>query len=175
MDEDLESDVRGLVEAEGVDALRIDDLTKADLPSIGWSGSRTHLKYVEGALERVADCEVDYLAIRAPNGEPISIGGVNYTAHQDAGTLWQLATKSSLRGLGLGTRLIAEAEQRIKKRGLTRAMIGVEDDNPRARELYERLGYQVTGHEVETWTVDDGSGNEIVHHARITLLTKELR
>ena len=85
-------------------------------------------------------------------------------------------TKDSLRGLGLGLgeRLIAHAEGRIRERGFDRALIGVEDDNPRARQLYELLGYRVIGHEDEAWTVDDGHANEIVHHAHITLLSKDL-
>jgi ribosomal protein S18 acetylase RimI-like enzyme len=172
--DDVDGEVKRFVEQHGVEALKVDDLTKDDLPRIAWSGNQSHLRYVEKALERAAAGDVDYLAVRAPSGEPISIGGVNYAAHEGAGTLWQLATKDSLRGLGLGTRLIAQAEARIKERGFDRVFIGVEDNNPRARQLYERLGYRVTGHENETWNVDDGHGNEIVHHAHITLLSKDL-
>jgi ribosomal protein S18 acetylase RimI-like enzyme len=172
--ESADENVRRFIETNGVESLTVDDLTLDDLPNVGWAGSRSHLRYVERALERAAAGEVDYLAVRAPTGEPISIGGVNYAAHEGAGTLWQLATKDSLRSLGLGTRLIAEAEKRIKKRGLRRAMMGVEDDNARARQLYERLGYRVSGHEEDTWKVEDAHGNEVIHKAQITLLNKEL-
>src|SRR5919197_2145994 len=144
---EVDRELRQVVEIGRVAALRVNDLSKDDLPHIGWSGSKTHLDYVERALTRAEAGDVDYLAVRAPGGEPVAIGGVNYMAHEGAGTLWQLVTKESLRGLGLGTRLIAEAEARIKQRGLTHALIGVEDDNPRARRLYERLGYRVAGQE----------------------------
>jgi ribosomal protein S18 acetylase RimI-like enzyme len=172
--DEVDGEVKRFVEQHGVEALNVDDLTKDDLRRIAWSGSQSHLRSVEEALGRAAAGDVDYLAVRAPSGEPISIGGVSYTAHEGGGTLWQLVTKDSLRGLGLGTRLIAQAEARIKERGFDRALIGVEDDNPRARQLYERLGYRVTGHEDETWKLDDGHGNEVVHHADITLLSKDL-
>ena len=65
--------------------------------------------------------------------------------------MWQLSTHGDLRSLGLGAAHIKEAEARIKKRGVDTALLGVEDDNPRARSLYERLGYVGYGHENESW------------------------
>jgi ribosomal protein S18 acetylase RimI-like enzyme len=155
-------------------ALRVDDLNSNDLARIGWSGGPTHLRYVAAALERVAGGGVEYLAVRTPDGEPVAIGGIDYEAHPGAGTLWQLTTKESLRGRGLGTRLIEEAERRIRRRGLRLALIGVEEDNPRARGLYERLGYRVCGTEEHSWNVENGRGREQLHVARVALLAKTL-
>ena len=55
--------------------------------------------------------------------------------------MWQLAVLPALQSRGLGTLLIRAAEQRIRNRGLRRAELAVEESNPRARALYERLGY----------------------------------
>jgi ribosomal protein S18 acetylase RimI-like enzyme len=51
-----------------------------------------------------------------------------------------LEVQPALRSCGICTVLIQTAEQRISARGLPRAELGVEDDNPRARALYEMLG-----------------------------------
>ena len=64
-----------------------------------------------------------------------------------------------LRGLGVGTLLVNVAEQRIQKRGLRWATLGVEDNNPRARALYERLGYRHIGQEPASLEQEDEEGN----------------
>ena len=46
-----------------------------------------------------------------------------------------------LQGRGIGTRLMEAAERLACEAGRTSLELGVEDSNPRARRLYERLGY----------------------------------
>ena len=166
--------IKRQIEQNGVDSLIINDLSLDDLDNIAWSGGPAHPEAVRKALERVRKREVDYLAVRSSEGKPISIGGIDYTAHEGAGTLWQLATHEGLRGLGLGTRLIAALEQKAKDRGLHEAIIGVESDNPRARALYERLGYRACGHEQDTWQEIDNEGRPYTYHAEVDLLQKSL-
>jgi ribosomal protein S18 acetylase RimI-like enzyme/predicted kinase len=167
-------EIRALIAADGTSALSVDDLTRDDLQRIAWSGSRLHLESVRRALDRAGRGEVEYLVVRTPAGAPVAKGGIDYRQHPGAGTLWQLATHADLQSLGLGSRLIAEAERRIRRRGLSRAVLGVEDDNARARALYERLGYAAFGHEHAAWQTEDAAGRETTHHAEITLLDKRL-
>lgn len=169
-----ERETRALINQAGVEALVVDDLTKDDLPLLAWSGGPTHVDSMATALERVESGEVDYLAVRAPNGLPVAKGGIDYKVHEGAGMLWQLATYGGLQSLGVGGRLIAEAEKRIKQRGLRFAMMGVEDDNQRARALYEKLGYKACGHEQESWEEADADGKRYIHYAEVTLLKKDL-
>ena len=135
-----ERETRDVIDRAGPGALQVDDLVTADLPHIAWSGTPSHLRNVEGQLERVAHGEVEYLAVRSPSGVPVAKGGVDYRQHEGAGTMFQLATLPSLQGLGVATHLIGVAEDRIRERGLIVAMLGVEHDNDRARSLYQRLG-----------------------------------
>ncbi len=158
----------------GAASLTVNDLTPADLGRIAWSGGPLHRPAVAEALKRSEHGEVDYLAARSPDGSPVSIGGVDYAAHDRAGTLWQLATHGELTGLGIGTCLIAALEDRIRARGLPWAMLGVEDSNPRARALYDRLGYEACGHERASWPEADGQGNAFTYHTELTLMRKRL-
>jgi ribosomal protein S18 acetylase RimI-like enzyme len=166
--------VRSEIARNDVDSLVVDDLRRDDLPGLLWSGGRGHVRAVAQALDRAERGEVEYLAVRAPGGWPIAIGGVDYTARKGAGKLWQLSTMEELRGLGVGSRLIREAEWRITQRGLSHAVLSVEDGNVRAQALYERLGYRIYGHEQESWDVEDPNGTVREHVAEVTLLEKAL-
>lgn len=165
---------RRAVQEQGVDSLCVDDLTDADLSHIPWSGSALHIKHVAQELLRAQAGEIDYLAVRSPEGYPVSIGGVDYTKESDGGYLWQLGTHPQLRGLGIGTRLIREAERRIVERGKEWARLEVELDNPRAKELYERLGYEVYGTTTDSWKQLDEDGHEVVHTADLFQMRKRV-
>ena len=54
-----------------------------------------------------------------------------------------LAIYPEHRGLGLGTRLLVEAEDEAKKFGAGRVVLEVETDNRDAIRLYEKIGYAV--------------------------------
>ncbi|KQL58613.1 MULTISPECIES: GNAT family N-acetyltransferase [Bacillaceae] len=49
------------------------------------------------------------------------------------------------RGLGIGGMLLDFAEACAKERSFTKLSLTVRENNPRAKQLYERLGYQVVG------------------------------
>jgi ribosomal protein S18 acetylase RimI-like enzyme len=160
--------------AEIMVPLTIRDLTHEDLPSCTWSGSATHLASIAKALDRTACGEVDYLAVCPPSGLPVAVGGVDYAKTPGAGTLWQLAVHTALQSCGIGTILVQAAEQRIRARGLHHAELSVEERNPRARALYERLGYIAYGREPESWEQETPDGSTTRHETVCTLLRKQL-
>ena len=159
---------------EVVVPLTVRDLTAEDLPECGWSGQASHLASVAEALERARLGEVDYLAVCPPSGLPVAIGGVDYAKAPGAGTLWQFAVHGALQSCGIGTILIHTAEQRIRARGLRRAELGVEECNPRARALYERLGYVAYGREPAAWDEEAPDGSITRYETVCTLMHKEL-
>ena len=154
--------------------LTVRDLTAADLPSCAWSGGATHLASVARALDRAARGEVDYLAVCPPSGLPVALGGIDYARIPGAGVLWQLAVLDALQSCGIGTILIHAAEQRIRDRGRKAAELGVEECNPRARALYERLGYAAYGSEPESWDAEAPDGSIYRYETVCTLMRKEL-
>ena len=147
-------------------------LTVADLPAVEWAGGPSHLRYVAAALARTE--EVDYLALRDADGKPVAIGGVDFAKTPNAGVMWQLCTHPELRGRGLGSRLIGAMEGRIRARGMRWAVIGVEDENPRARALYERLGYREFRRSPEAWEVTADDGTVTLHETEVAELRKQL-
>lgn len=154
--------------------VRVRDLRLRDLPECTWSGSATHLRYVERELVRAAAGEVDYLAVCARGDLPVAIGGIDYGVREGAGTLWQFAVLPALRSCGLGTLLIRSAEQRIEGRDLHRAELAVEEDNPRARALYDRLGYVAYSRAADAWDEEGPEGSIHRHETMCVLMRKEL-
>ena len=142
--------------------LTTSDLTLEDLPSCTWSGSATHRAHIAKALERVPLGEVDFLTACPPSGIPVGMCAVDYVKSPGAGTLWMVEVHAALRSCGIGTLLIEAAEQRIHARGVHRAELGVEKSNPRARALYERLGYVEFGEEEAGWDAEGLMGSSAV-------------
>ncbi len=159
---------------EVVIPLAIRDLTAADLPACSWSGSALHLAGVSRALDRVARGEMDYLAACPPAGLPVAMGGIDYTVNPAAGTLSQLAVHAALQSCGIGTALIEAAEQRILARGRNQAELAVEESNPRARSLYERLGYTAYGRRPDAWNEQAGDGSVRRYETMCILMRKSL-
>jgi ribosomal protein S18 acetylase RimI-like enzyme len=160
--------------AEVVLPLTVRDLTAADLPSCDWSGGPMHMAAIAAALDRAGRGEVDYLAACPPSGLPVALGGIDYAKIPGAGVLWMLAVHAALQSCGIGTVLIEAAERRIRGRGLHRAELGVEENNPRARALYERLGYVAYGSAPEAWDEDGPDGTVVRYETVCTLMRKAL-
>lgn len=61
----------------------------------------------------------------------------------DAGFISQLGVKEEFRGCGIGTTLVQHLIERTRSMGLRKCVLDVAFTNPRAQELYERLGFRV--------------------------------
>ena len=82
---------------------------------------------------------------------------------------------AALQSCGLGTALIGKAERRIRHRGLVRAELGVEQENPRARALYERLGYVAFDDRPDAWDEEAPDGTPRRYETVCTVMAEDLR
>ncbi len=78
-------------------------------------------------------------------GEVVGFGLTAQTYSREAGgkVLWleELYIREKYRSRGLGREFFAEVERYAKDNGFARIRLEVEEENVRARALYERLGY----------------------------------
>jgi ribosomal protein S18 acetylase RimI-like enzyme len=155
-------------------AVTVGDLRRDELEAIAWSGSPSHLRNVAGQLDRRDAGLVDYLVVRDASGRPLSKGAVQYDGIPGAGEIMQLATRPDLQGRGYASLLIAEAERRIRGRGLRRAVLSVEPGNERAERLYAHLGYQTSGARDLSWEREDEDGALELYRTRVVDLVKDL-
>ena len=70
--------------------------------------------------------------------------------------------------------MLALDPKSVRDRGMPRAVMGVEENNPRARALYERLGYVEYGGEAAEWDQEDEHGAITRYRTEIALLGKDL-
>ena len=154
--------------------LTVRDLTAEDLPWCAWAGSPVHREAIAAALQRARRGEVDYLVACPPSGLPVALGAIDYAKAGGAGTLWMLEVHPALQSCGIGTILVQAAEQRIRGRGLDRAQLAVEEDNPRARALYERLGYVAYGRQPDAWAAQAPDGSIVRYETTCMLMRKDL-
>jgi len=154
--------------------MTIRDLRADDLDQIGWSGSPCHIASVREQLGRVSCGEVEYLVACPPSGLPVGKLGIDFVKRADAGTMYQASVYAALQSCGIGTVLVAEAERRIRARGRQHAELGVEHDNPRARALYERLGYVPYGDEPAEWDEQGPDGVVARYRTTCTMMRKRL-
>ncbi|QCU76939.1 GNAT family N-acetyltransferase [Citricoccus sp. SGAir0253] len=73
------------------------------------------------------------------------IGSNARTAYPGAVELNHLQVRGQYRGQGVGSALIAAAEDSASQAGRYQVAVGVAEDNPDAERLYRRLGYRPTG------------------------------
>ncbi|MGW0228058.1 N-acetyltransferase family protein [Actinopolymorpha singaporensis] len=154
--------------------LTVRDMTEADLPELACFYSRFYLEKMPAELERARTGVVDHLVVCTPAGVPVGKGAINWDEIPGAGVISTLSVRVELRSVGIGTVLIRAAEERIRARGLSRAEIGAEENNPRARALYERLGYVAYGCEPASWDQEDSDGTVRKYETTCTLLRKDL-
>jgi ribosomal protein S18 acetylase RimI-like enzyme len=166
--------LRAMILAGGINQLAVGDLRAHEVAGLAWSGNPAHLRSVAAALQRAAQGLENYLVVRAPTGQPIAKMRVDYTSEDGTGVFSQLATMGPLQGLGIATMLIAVGERRVRARGLAFAALGVEDNNPRARRLYEGLGYRASGRQHASWEYEDDAGVLRLYETTLTILRKRL-
>jgi ribosomal protein S18 acetylase RimI-like enzyme len=77
-----------------------------------------------------------------PVGVAVCFFGFSTFRAQPLLNIHDLAVLPPYRGRGIGSALLAFAEHQARRRGCCRLTLEVQDDNPRARALYERFGFE---------------------------------
>jgi ribosomal protein S18 acetylase RimI-like enzyme len=116
-----------------------------DLPSLEWYGLFTeHREIIRSTFESQQRGEAVMLVAEA-GGFPLGQVWINLALKgaEGTGALWAVRVLPGLRNLGIGSRLVAAAEDLLREWGYARVELGVERDNPGARRFYERHGYRV--------------------------------
>ena len=81
-----------------------------------------------------------------------------YADGYSRGYLYSLRVRPEFQARGVGTRLVKAAEASLRARGFTTAVIAAGKENPRARQLYERLGYRAFADDPGVWYFQDVNG-----------------
>jgi ribosomal protein S18 acetylase RimI-like enzyme len=149
---------------------------ESDLADIEWFGLLTEYRQtITDAFQRFQKGEIIMLVAEA-NRFPIGQVWIDLTRQREQaiGILWALRVFIPFQNLGIGTCLIATAEQELRARGFRISELGVEKDNPRAQRLYERLGYRVVRENLEVWEYTPPHGAAVQVRSDEWILHKSL-
>jgi mycothiol synthase len=155
----------GLGENEHVAVRPLCKELKYDIKLLNWLGNETYredLDYSPSTLEETRHllfCD-PYLREKEVffavyNGESIGciVVGIdekyNLEKRVQARHVFIIGVLKEHRRKGIGTRLMVHGLERLRARAMTKAILGVEDDNPtQAIRLYEKLGFSVKKREI---------------------------
>lgn len=143
--------------------LVIRPLEEPDLPALEWNGEFKHFRKVyENAYRRMQTGKLAAWVVTLPAEGVIGQIFVQYICDRpelangtDRAYMYSIRVKPQFRSLGIGTVMMSTVEAELVKRGIRTATLNVAKDNPRARQLYERLGFKVTAHEPGVWSYPD--------------------
>jgi ribosomal protein S18 acetylase RimI-like enzyme len=135
---------------------------RSDLSKLEWYGQYTHFRSIYrrtfqemqhgNRLMLVADCQ-DYpigqlfVQLRSSEKQVADDGRRAY--------LYSLRVMEMFRGLGIGSRLIREAEDIVTTMGYSWVTIAAAKSNAKARQLYERMGYRIFADDPGEWSYTD--------------------
>lgn len=137
-----------------------------DLPALEWDG--VYAGYRPVFRETFEDAQAGRRLMLAAATDTQMVGQVfvqlssSNTLFADGATrgyLYSLRVRPVWRGRGIGARLIAAAEEALRARGFTTAVIAAAKDNAGAIRLYQRLGYRIFAEDPGTWAYTDADGN----------------
>lgn len=139
---------------------------RSDLPALEWGGEFAHFRrlYAE-AYQQVELGDAIIWVAELPAGDLIAQLFVQLNSQRkeladgfDRAYIYGFRVRPAYRNLGLGTRLMQLVEADLRRRGYRGVTLNVGQDNPQARRLYERLGYQVIAPDPGRWSFIDHEG-----------------
>ncbi len=148
-----------------VDKVVIRPLREDDLPALEWDGAYTRFRSVFRQTYQDT-LRGQRLMLVAVAGEQmvgqIFVQLASSEAHfADGATrayLYSLRVRPGWQGQGIGTRLMRAAEDALRARGFSIAIIAAGKDNPGAERLYRRLGYRTFAEDPGVWYFTDVNG-----------------
>jgi ribosomal protein S18 acetylase RimI-like enzyme len=120
---------------------------RADLDALVWSPELAADGPVIAWASGCAAAGAMIMLVADAGGPLVGQVWIDLVRKRPVAVLWALRVRDGWRGRGIGRALVAAAERAAASAGAWEAELAVSADNPRARELYERLGYRVVGRE----------------------------
>jgi ribosomal protein S18 acetylase RimI-like enzyme len=110
-----------------------------DLDHFGRFGSDSHVRYCRDEFAHARK-----VILVAVSDEDVPVGKVHVHLDHGDGAVWleAAAVERAWQNRGIGTSLVHAVEALAAEHGYGAVELGVEDSNPAARRLYERLGYR---------------------------------
>lgn len=141
-----------------MDELIIRPCTREDLRALEWDGAYRDDRILIDTVFKRASAGAMGMLVAEIGGTLVGQIWIDFARKPGIAILWALRVVPSWRRHGIGTLLIDAAERSARRAGARATELGIEDDNSRARSLYEGLGYRRVGREI---AVDSVTGEPL--------------
>jgi ribosomal protein S18 acetylase RimI-like enzyme len=155
---------------------------KGDLAGLEWEGEYTHFKrlYADTYLMVEQGKAVIWIAEADGSGLVgqcfVSLKG-SRPELSDGLTrayIYGFRVRPQFRNQGIGTIIMRNLEEDLKKRGFQQATLNVGKENLNARRFYDRLGYIIVGSDPGDWSYIDDKGKRRDMHEPAWRMLKNL-
>jgi len=150
----------------GLDEIILRQATETDLPLLEWEGEYANYRrlYLEVFQRTLRNCAVMWVATDY-NNRMLGQMFVQLSSHQIdladgyfRAYMFGFRVKKKNRCMGIGTLLLLQTEKDLIERNFQRVCLNVAKNNWRARQLYERHGYQILHEDPGEWSYQDNNG-----------------
>lgn len=139
-----------------------------DLPALEWDGQFKHFRQIfQDIFSLTQRGEAAIWVAELPGRQLIGQALVQLKSTRfdlaDGMTrayIFGFRIKPDYRNLGIGSKMMEKLEADLIEKGYGWAILNVNQDNRQARNLYERLGYQVVADEPGCWSYIDDQGKK---------------
>lgn len=146
--------------------VRIRPLVEEDLPALEWDGAFTHFRrlYAQHYRNMIKGNTLVWVSETEERELVGQLFLLLYSQQKEVADgfrrayIFSFRIKPAYRNQGLGSFMLALAENDLMLRGFTQVQLNVARQNRAARQLYERLGYRVIGSDPGVWHYQDPQG-----------------
>ncbi len=146
--------------------IQIRNLIREDLPALEWEGEYTHFRRLYWDIYQSARrgeailwvAELKRAGIIGQLFVQLNSARAELADGASRAYIYGFRIRPEYRNQGLGTLMLEVTETDLVNRGYRWAVLNVNRDNPDARRLYERIGYQIVAMEAGRWTYLDENG-----------------
>ncbi len=157
--------------------LEIRPLREEDVEHLEWHGGADLRSFYRWQWDRHHEGEREVL-VAVFNGLPIGQVALHWDGkplHPGVPDIQSLRVMHLFRGLGIGSRLIEACEMEASRRTCGKIGLAVALDNPKARKLYERLGYHADGPTyIDHWDYINLKDEKVLVEEEVVDLIKQL-
>lgn len=157
-------------------------LQSSDERGLEWHGGEDRRSFYQAQTQAHQAGEITvFIAAGEFEGQkdfPLGQAAIHWNGkptHPDIPDIQSLRVHPSLRGRGIGSRLLEVCEKHVAKQGYKKVSLSVALDNPDAQRLYERQGYRVVGSPYcDVWFYTDIAGKNVRVEETVLDLIKKL-
>lgn len=138
-------------------------LVESDLPWLEWEGEYTHYRRMfADAFDRMKRGSSILWVAEKPRNELIGQVFIQLVCDRpeladgvERAYLYSFRIKPPYRNLGIGSRMLAEVEYDLRRRGYKTLTLNVAQDNLSAQRLYLRKGFRIIAPDPGIWCYQD--------------------